>query len=160
MEQWRDWDVTGLLPGVTAQTLVTNDGAVPRDASQRLAAALANGSFVAHQPLRGDPSPTEEAVSAFLRRVFDAEYGGGPGAGAWRGAEAPGSAGARDGHRLTRREIEVLQLLARGRSNRQIAEDLVLSERTVVRHIANIYDKLDVHGRAEATAYAVRRGLA
>ena len=43
--------------------------------------------------------------------------------------------------------------------NRKIAEGLVLSERTVARHIANIYDKAGVHGRAEVTAYALKHRI-
>jgi non-specific serine/threonine protein kinase len=60
---------------------------------------------------------------------------------------------------LSPREIEVLRLLALGKSNRQIGEELTLSVRTVERHIANIYLKLDLHGRAGAAAYAVKHGL-
>jgi DNA-binding CsgD family transcriptional regulator len=56
---------------------------------------------------------------------------------------------------LTDRELEILRLIANGRSNRQVAEDLFLSARTVERHVANIYRKIDVHNRAEATAYAL-----
>jgi DNA-binding NarL/FixJ family response regulator len=55
---------------------------------------------------------------------------------------------------LSPREREVLDLIADGRSNRQIAEDLFLSPRTIERHIANIYLKIDVHTKAEATAWA------
>jgi pimeloyl-ACP methyl ester carboxylesterase len=62
--------------------------------------------------------------------------------------------------KLTGREIEVLGMLAQGKTNQDIAEFLVLSERTVARHVTNIYSKLDVHTRAEATRYAVLRGLA
>jgi predicted ATPase/DNA-binding CsgD family transcriptional regulator/Tfp pilus assembly protein PilF len=61
---------------------------------------------------------------------------------------------------LTPREIEVLGLLAAGRSNRAIAEALVVSPATVHQHLINIYQKLDVHNRAEATAYAFRHGVA
>jgi DNA-binding CsgD family transcriptional regulator/pimeloyl-ACP methyl ester carboxylesterase len=61
--------------------------------------------------------------------------------------------------RLTAREREVLALLVAGRSNREIAEDLALSERTVARHIANMYEKAGVHGRVEITAYALRHHL-
>ncbi len=61
---------------------------------------------------------------------------------------------------LTRRELEILALLVAGQSNRKIAEALVLSERTVARHIANIYAKTGAHGRAEITAYALRHRLA
>ena len=64
---------------------------------------------------------------------------------------------------LTTREAEVLRLLARGLSNQEIASALVLSVRTVERHISTIYEKLGAHGkvaRAMASAYAVRHGLA
>lgn len=57
-------------------------------------------------------------------------------------------------HGLTPREVEVLQLLATGQSNRQIAEEFVLSERTVARHVANIFVKIGVNSRAGATAFA------
>jgi DNA-binding CsgD family transcriptional regulator len=60
---------------------------------------------------------------------------------------------------LTAREVEVLALLAAGRTNRAIAEELVLSLTTVQRHIANIYTKINAHGRAEATSYALRHGV-
>ena len=56
-------------------------------------------------------------------------------------------------------EAEVLGLLAAGRSNRQIAQALYVSPRTVQRHIANLYLKTGAHCRAEATAYALRHGL-
>lgn len=60
---------------------------------------------------------------------------------------------------LTPREVEVLRLLATGRTNSEIAAELVLSVNTVIRHIANIYGKLGLRSRSEATAYALRRGL-
>jgi DNA-binding NarL/FixJ family response regulator len=60
---------------------------------------------------------------------------------------------------LTPRQVEVLCLLAAGMSNKEIAEELVLSVSTVARHIANIYHKIDAHGRADATAYALRHGF-
>ena len=62
-------------------------------------------------------------------------------------------------NRLTGREVEVLQLTASGKSSREIGEELVLSVRTVERHIANIYLKTDTHGRAKVTAYALHQGL-
>ena len=61
---------------------------------------------------------------------------------------------------LTVREVEVLRLIAAGHSNRQIAYTLFLSPRTIERHIANIYLKIDVHSKAEATEYARCRQLA
>lgn len=61
--------------------------------------------------------------------------------------------------RLTPREVEVLRLLAGGRSNREIARDLGLSTRTVDRHVANIYNKTDAHNRTEATLWAIAHGM-
>ncbi|HVM40236.1 MAG TPA: LuxR C-terminal-related transcriptional regulator, partial [Acidimicrobiia bacterium] len=61
---------------------------------------------------------------------------------------------------LTERELEVLRLLATGRSNRAIAEDLVISEHTVARHVQNLFAKLGVSSRAGATAYAYEHQLA
>ncbi len=60
---------------------------------------------------------------------------------------------------LTQREVEVLQLVAAGRSNRDIAAELFLSERTVHRHVSNILTKLDVSSRVAATAFAYEHGL-
>jgi predicted ATPase/DNA-binding CsgD family transcriptional regulator/DNA-binding XRE family transcriptional regulator len=61
---------------------------------------------------------------------------------------------------LTAREALVLRLVARGQSNKEIAAELVLSVRTVERHITNLYGKIDARGKADATAYAIRHGLA
>jgi DNA-binding CsgD family transcriptional regulator len=60
---------------------------------------------------------------------------------------------------LSGREIEVLELVARGLTNREIAETLVLSPNTVIRHVANIFAKLEVGSRAAAAAFAAERGL-
>jgi DNA-binding CsgD family transcriptional regulator len=61
---------------------------------------------------------------------------------------------------LSPREAEVLRLVAVGKSNREIAERLVVSERTVANHMASIFNKLAVDNRAAASAFAVRHGLA
>ncbi|HET9492962.1 MAG TPA: tetratricopeptide repeat protein, partial [Chloroflexia bacterium] len=64
---------------------------------------------------------------------------------------------------LTEREIQVLRLMALGKSNLEIGQELVLSRRTVERHISNIYEKIGASGkvaRAAAAAYALRHGLA
>jgi len=60
---------------------------------------------------------------------------------------------------LTERETEVLQLLARGESNKQIARGLHITEKTVKTHVSNIFSKLGVQSRIQAALYAVRVGL-
>ena len=119
-----------------------------------------------HAPLPGDRSKavslldeslaisTELGMRALMERVATglerAESRG-------RRGEGPFAPTHRGG--LTRRELEVLHLLAIGESNRQIAEELFLSVRTVERHVTNIYAKIDARGRADATAYALRQGI-
>ena len=61
---------------------------------------------------------------------------------------------------LTDREIEILQQLALGKTNKEIADDLVLSERTVRTHITNILAKLRLSNRTQAVLYALREGIA
>ena len=61
---------------------------------------------------------------------------------------------------LTERELEVLRLIARGMSNKQIAKELVVSEKTVKTHVSNILAKLHLADRTQAALYAVREGLA
>jgi DNA-binding CsgD family transcriptional regulator len=60
---------------------------------------------------------------------------------------------------LTQRELEVLRLVAAGKSNRQIAEELYLSVKTVARHLSNIFHKIGVSSRTAATAFAYEQGL-
>ena len=64
-----------------------------------------------------------------------------------------------DRHGLSPRELQVLRLVVSGETNKAIAAALVLSERTVDRHVSNIYAKLQVSSRAAATAYAYEHGL-
>jgi DNA-binding NarL/FixJ family response regulator len=61
--------------------------------------------------------------------------------------------------KLTRRETEVLRLLARGRSNKEIAVDLSIAEKTVKTHVSNILGKLGVSSRTQAALHAIRIGL-
>ena len=61
--------------------------------------------------------------------------------------------------RLTAREVEVLRLVARGKTNRTIAQELDISDKTVARHVSNIFTKLDLSTRAAATAYAFKHRL-
>jgi DNA-binding NarL/FixJ family response regulator len=59
---------------------------------------------------------------------------------------------------LTEREVEVLKLAAKGMSNRGIAEELIISDRTVQTHLTNIFNKMGVGSRTEAVVHALRRG--
>jgi DNA-binding NarL/FixJ family response regulator len=91
--------------------------------------------------LRGEPFLYPGAVRALVRRFADG-----------------GDAAAPDGP-LTPREDEVVKLVAEGRSSREIAEVLQISEHTVDRHRANVLDKLGLRDRVALTRYAIRRGL-
>ncbi|MFI6865070.1 response regulator [Streptomyces sp. NPDC050421] len=80
-------------------------------------------------------------------------------AGALLAQDGPGTGTGR-GSTLTEREREVLGLIADGRSNREIARALVLSEKTVKTHVSNILMKLDLSDRTQAALWAVRNGAA
>ncbi|WP_406418179.1 response regulator transcription factor [Streptomyces sp. NBC_00873] len=75
-------------------------------------------------------------------------------------AQEDGGTGTGRGSTLTEREREVLGLIADGRSNREIARALVLSEKTVKTHVSNILMKLDLADRTQAALWAVRHGVA
>jgi len=99
---------------------------------------------------------TAELELAAAGRVF-AQLGAQPALAQVRelsGPEQPQTAGG-----LTPRELEVLRLVATGAGNREIADTLVISEKTVARHLANIFAKLDLPSRSAATAYAYRHDL-
>jgi DNA-binding CsgD family transcriptional regulator len=87
------------------------------------------------------------------RRTFT-ELGAGPALSALE----PRSSERRGG--LTAREVEILKLVATGMTNKEIAEVLVISRKTVARHLSNVFTKLGLKTRAEATAYAFKHGLA
>ena len=76
------------------------------------------------------------------------------------GVERRRSAGPGPGADLTPREVEVLRLVAAGESNAEIAARLGVTINTVERHVVNVYRKIDARGRADATAFAIRNGLA
>jgi len=101
----------------------------------------------------------EEAVACFTAAVAGFERLGAALDVARLGAEAgPGPAGAADGL-LTEREVELLRLVAAGMTNRAIAVETCVSEKTVERHLSNVFRKLGVSSRAAASVEAVRRGL-
>lgn len=79
------------------------------------------------------------------------------------GRQSPAEAisGQAGGHEpLTERELEVLQLIVDGKSNKEIARTLYISEKTVKNHVTNLLKKLDVSDRTQAAVYAIRTGLA
>ncbi len=91
--------------------------------------------------------PATRAIDSFLAKL-----------GAGVPAEAPASFDAAPAH-LTPRELEVLRLVAQGKSNRQIAEALVISRNTVLRHLNHIFNKTGAANRVEATNYVHRHHL-
>lgn len=74
-------------------------------------------------------------------------------------ATEPAASGEPERPALTERETEVLRLVAKGLSYKQIAERLVLSHRTIQNHVQNTLGKLHLHNRVELTRYAIERGL-
>jgi len=93
--------------------------------------------------MRGEPFIYPPAVRAIVRDYLE--------------RREAGQIGAVDP--LTPRETEVVKLIAEGQTNRDIAAELVISEKTVERHRANILGKLGMRDRVELTRYAIRRGL-
>ena len=74
-------------------------------------------------------------------------------------ADTPSASGGDDRPQLTERETEVLRMVAKGLSSKQIADRLVLSHRTVQNHVQNTLRKLQLHNRVELTRYAIEQGL-
>ena len=149
---YRSFDVTTHLPHVAAPTLVVHsrdDRLVPLAAGVELAAGITGARFLlvggrTHALLRGVESAVVcQAILDFLQADVPAPR------------EATPLARAAPRTALTQQQLHVLQLIAQGKSSREIAAELVLSERTVQRHIANLYAKIGVHNRAEATAFAL-----
>jgi len=62
-------------------------------------------------------------------------------------------------HDLTERELDVLRLIAQGKSNKEIADDLILSEKTVKTHVSNILQKLHLSDRTQAAVYALKQKI-
>jgi pimeloyl-ACP methyl ester carboxylesterase/DNA-binding CsgD family transcriptional regulator len=134
------------LPRLTMPTLVLHrrgDRTVPVGHGRELASQLPNARFVAlagdaHLPWLDDQREVQRALAGFLGDASEVTANG----------DSP----------LSRREAEVLRLVAAGLSNREIASSLVVSEHTVHRHVANILRKLTQSSRAAAAAQATRLG--
>lgn len=141
-----------------------DDRAIPFAQGRAVAAGLPDATFVTlggvdHFPWRGD---SDQYFAALFDALGIEEE---PVASAPPDASPPGAAASTDDRAdadpgdLTRREAEVLALIASGLSDREIAERLVLSPHTVHRHVANVRTKLGLPTRAAAVAEAARRGL-
>jgi DNA-binding CsgD family transcriptional regulator/pimeloyl-ACP methyl ester carboxylesterase len=96
----------------------------------------------------GDAGQGIQAIEAFLAALPSSQ------------SQAGATTGGASAAALSERELEVLRLLAAGRSNQQIADELVISLNTVRRHVSNVFDKIGVANRAQATAYAKDHGIA
>jgi len=140
-------DIRDVLPSLTVPALVLHrrgDRTVPISRGREVASLLPNARFVAlpgdaHLPWLDDQRELLRALRSFLATPAPTESNG----------DSP----------LTTRERQVLQLVANGMSNREIAGSLVVSEHTVHRHVANILRKLALTSRAAAAAHAARAGL-
>jgi pimeloyl-ACP methyl ester carboxylesterase/DNA-binding CsgD family transcriptional regulator len=151
-------DVTADASRVACPVLILHRAdatVIPIEASAELARALPKGRL---EILPGSSASlffeaTDVVVDRLVEFVIDPSEG--PAA---AGSERSGS--RRRSARLSPREIEVLRLVAGGETNGQIAARLGLSINTVERHVVNVYRKIDARGRAEATAWAIRNGVA
>jgi pimeloyl-ACP methyl ester carboxylesterase len=129
-------DLTHLLPRVKVPALVVHEKLFPYvtiDLCREVAGGIAGAQLVS----AADVDEQLEAIDGFLRRNA--------------GAILP------DG--LSTREAQILHLIASGKRNPQIADDLVISLNTVTRHISNIFAKTGLANRTEAAVYAIERGI-
>ncbi len=152
-------DVSSLLGSLTMPVVVLH----PREFSlvdvasaRRMAAAAPDGRMLLFEgsslsPTRGDLDGVIEAIRDVLNERETAPP---------TTTSPPERAGSRIEETLSSRENEVLRLVARGMSNRQIADALVISPRTVERHMENIFGKIGVNNRVQASAFAISNGIA
>lgn len=147
-------DVTELAEKVTVPTLVLharNDAAIPFEEGRLLAALIPTARFVPLESRNHILAPDEPAWARFLAevRAFLGVVG----------TEEDASEPQKLFPELTPRELEVLTHLARGANNEAIAEELVITPKTVRNYVSRIYDKLGVESRARAIVLAREAGL-
>jgi DNA-binding CsgD family transcriptional regulator len=164
MQVARNSSIRGLVPLVTVPTLILNArrrteeapvGKLAED-GQTMASLIPNARLVLYDVFGSivyssgpEPPRAVPIIEEFLEEFA-------PVAAPTR---SDGLDEAQPSHSLSRREMEVLCLIAQGKSNREIADELFLSVRTVERHINHIYDKIGAHTKAQATAYALRHNF-
>ena len=142
-------DIRDVLPRVQAPTLIVHrrdDRAVPMSAAQAVAKLIPDARFVA---LEGDTVHPASGRTDILPLIDE-----------FLGQDQPPADAGVAAAPLTPREIEVLRLVAAGRTSSEISQEMSLSIRTVGRHITNIYVKIGARTRADATAYALRHHIA
>jgi DNA-binding CsgD family transcriptional regulator len=150
-------DVSGLLTSIDVPVLVmaSRDPVWPPllDAAQTYASCLPNASLVLFDGQGNEMTWTADAgeppalpvMKAFIDGLFP--------------PQATRAVTNADRASLSERQAEVLRLIAEGKTTQEIAAELVLSDRTVERHIANVYVKIGVHNRAQAAVYSRDHGL-
>jgi len=157
------------LPGLAGLAVMEGDSA----RALRLAGAASsleqNAGIVAFPPIRARQErwlePAHEALDAATRATIWAEGSQMTWDEMMAYAQVPSAPGVgssnigASGHRLSRREREVLALVAEGKSNREIAEELIISENTAKYHVAQLLNKLGAGSRAEAVTRAVASGF-
>lgn len=158
------FDVSHRLGGIPCPTTVIHrrgDTAIPSRLGTELAASIPGAELrmlegTEHFPWRGDAAEVAHAILGALG-VADPDVSA---LAELATPEEPAAASAETTESdLSERELEVLRLIAIGHSDREIAEELVLSPHTVHRHVANIRNKLRLPSRAAAAAHAARLGL-
>ena len=152
-------DVTERLSQVDVPTLVFHsryDARIPFSEGQQIAASMPNARFVALESRNHILLETEPAWAEFRR-----ELSGFLDEGTTRSLQdtALPVSGPADEANLTRREVEVLRLIAAGKTDREIAGELYISVRTVGNHVKNILAKAGCANRTAAAMYAATRGL-
>ena len=148
---WRGAGLEGLVNDLHTPTLVLHSKDFRLRAVEgpiELARRLPNArlTMMDGYTLFGESGQAIGAIDEFLADIDAREQGG-------------HNEGVVNAPRMTEREVEVLRLIAKGATNREIADDLVISMRTVERHITHIYGKIGARGKADATTYALRHSL-
>jgi pimeloyl-ACP methyl ester carboxylesterase/DNA-binding CsgD family transcriptional regulator len=157
----RDFTLEPILPRVSTPALVLarrgpDIGRTSEERARRVASLLPNSKRVEIDApavgLFSKDGSTPRAVLAIEEFLSDVPV--------FSTKAGPSLQAVERGDGLSAREVEVLRLLATGKSNAQIADELVISQNTVIRHVSNIFAKIGAANRAEAASYATRQGIA